>query len=174
MAKLTFNKLGLTKNQDIKTIEFNDQIIEVKQYLPVNDKLTLISDVINLSADENNFANPIKTDIYFYLELVSFYTNITFTDKQKEDPCKLYDLLEGSGLLEQIYLTIPEGERSAISNGVSRSVRAVYDYRNSVYGILDAISTDYNNLDLDATNIQEKIANPENLTLLKDVLTKLG
>jgi hypothetical protein len=30
MAKVTFTKLGLTKNQDVKTIEFNDQVIEVK------------------------------------------------------------------------------------------------------------------------------------------------
>ena len=42
MAKLSFNKLGLTKNQDIVNITFNNQVIEVKQYLPVNDKLQLI------------------------------------------------------------------------------------------------------------------------------------
>jgi hypothetical protein len=41
-------------------------------------------------------------------------------------------------------------------------------------GILDNISTDYSNLNLDATEIQKKIGNPENITLLKDVLAKLG
>jgi hypothetical protein len=41
-------------------------------------------------------------------------------------------------------------------------------------GILDAISTDYSNLSLDASEIQNTIADPDNLALLKDVLTKLG
>jgi hypothetical protein len=69
--------------------------------------LTLISKVINASVDENNFANPIKVDIYFTLELIDAYTNITFTEKQKEDPCKLYDLFASSGLMEAITNAIP-------------------------------------------------------------------
>ena len=85
MAKLTFTKLGLKTNSDVETLEFNEQIIEVKQYLPVNDKLTLISEVINNSADENNFANPVKVEVYTTIAIVETYTNITFTDKQKED-----------------------------------------------------------------------------------------
>ena len=47
MAKVAFSKLGLKVNQDIKTIEFNGQNIEVKQYLPIQDKLRLISNIIN-------------------------------------------------------------------------------------------------------------------------------
>jgi hypothetical protein len=41
-------------------------------------------------------------------------------------------------------------------------------------GILDIISTDYKNLDLDATEIQKKLADPDNLGLVKDILSKLG
>ena len=44
----------------------------------------------------------------------------------------------------------------------------------SVLGILEAVSKDYSNLDFDATQIQKKMADPENLKLVKDVLTKLG
>ena len=33
---------------------------------------------------------------------------------------------------------------------------------------------DYSNLDFEASDIQKKIADPENLSLLKDILTKLG
>ena len=42
MAKLSFTKLGLKLNQEVVEIHHNDQIIEVKQYLPVNDKLELL------------------------------------------------------------------------------------------------------------------------------------
>jgi hypothetical protein len=56
MAKVSLTKLGLKVNQDIKTISFNGQEIEVKQYLPVNEKLILIGNIINASHDDNNFA----------------------------------------------------------------------------------------------------------------------
>ena len=163
MAKLAFNKLGLAKNASIKKINYNEQVIEVKSYLPVNEKLALISSVINNSADENNFANPVNA-----------YTNITFTDKQKEDPCKIYDLLVGNGLSSMILGAIPAEELAELLTGIEDSINAVYSYRNSIMGVLEAVQTDYSGMNLDAQNIQASLADPENLTLLKNVMTKLG
>lgn len=174
MAKLSFTKLGLKINQDIKTIDFNGQNIEVKQYLPVNDKLGLIADVINASADDNNFANPIKIDIFTALYIIDAYTNINFTEKQREDPCKIYDTLQSSGLLSLIIQAIPEEEYGALIHGIHRTVKSIYEYKNSVLGILENISADYSALDLDATNIQQKLADPQNMELLRNVLSKLG
>ena len=174
MAKVSLTKLGLKVNQDIKNIEFNEQIIEVKQYLPINEKLELISSVINSAADENNFSNPVKENLFLTLEILYHYTNINFTDKQKEDPVKLYDLVVSSGLVNKVTDLIPEEELDEVINGVAQSVKAIYAYRNSVLGILESISKDYSNLDLDATEIQQKIADPDNMALLKQVLTKLG
>lgn len=174
MAKVSLTKLGLKVNQDIKNIEFNEQIIEVKQYLPINEKLELISSVINSAADENNFSNPVKENVFLTLEILYHYTNINFTDKQKEDPIKLYDLVVSSGLVNKVTDLIPEEELDEVINGVAQSVKAIYTYRNSVLGILESISQDYSNLDLDATEIQEKLADPDNMAFLKQVLTKLG
>ena len=174
MAKVSFTKLGLSKNQDIKVVEFNGQSIEIKQYLPVNDKLELISNVINLSHEQNNFANPVKISVFTTLEILYAYTNINFTDKQKEDPTKLYDLIISSGLMSEVIKAIPEAEYQEILCGISDSVEAIYTYQNSVMGILDTIATDYSSLNLDATEIQKKIGDPENMALLKQVLTKLG
>ena len=174
MAKVSLIKLGLKVNQDIKNIEFNEQIIEVKQYLPINEKLELISSVINSAADENNFSNPVKENVFLTLEILYHYTNINFTDKQKEDPVKLYDLVVSSGLVNKVTDLIPEEELDEVINGVAQSVKAIYTYRNSVLGILESISKDYSNLDLDATEIQQKLADPDNMALLKQVLTKLG
>ena len=174
MAKVSLIKLGLKVNQDVKNIEFNEQIIEVKQYLPINEKLELISSVINSAADENNFSNPVKENVILTLEILYHYTNINFTDKQKEDPIKLYDLVVSSGLVNKVTNLIPEEELDEVINGVAQSVKAIYTYRNSALGILESISQDYSNLDLDATEIQEKLADPDNMALLKQVLTKLG
>ena len=175
MAKLPFTKLGLKKNQEIKTLTWNEQVIEIKQYLPMQEKLQLMSKVINLSHDkDSNYSNPIKVDIYTKLNIIENYTNITFTDKQKEDVCKLYDLFKESGLMEEIFNAIPEQEIMEIENSIKKAIKSIYAYQNSVMGILDNVSSDYSNLSLDALNIQEALGDPNNLTLLKQVIDKLG
>ena len=174
MAKIGFTKLGLKPNNKIVNIEFNEQIIEVKQYLPVEEKLELITNVLELSHDSNNFSNPIKVQVYTALEIIDKYTNISFTEKQKENPTKLYDLLNGNGLLEKIIDAVPQIEYDEIIAGVYNTIDAVYTYQNSILGILDTISQDYSNLNLDATEIQKKLADPENMALLKNIMTKLG
>lgn len=174
MAKVSFTKLGLKKNEEVEILHINEQDIEVKQYLPVNEKLELISSVINSAADENNFSNPVKENVFLTLEILYHYTNINFTDKQKEDPVKLYDLVVSSGLVNKVTDLIPEEELDEVINGVAQSIKAIYTYKNSVLGILESISQDYSDLNLDATEIQQKLADPDNMALLKQILTKLG
>ena len=168
MAKVSLTKLGLKVNQDVKIVDFNEQDIEVKQYLPVNEKLELISNVINLSHDDNNFANPVKVSIFTTLEIMYAYTNINFTDKQKEDPTKLYDMLISSGLVAAVVNAIPEAEYHEVLCGVSDSIEAVYSYRNSILGILESISADYSQLNFDAEEIQKKLGDPNNMAFLKE------
>ena len=174
MAKIGFTKLSLKRKNEVKIITINNNQIEIKQYLPVNEKLDLIARVINGAHDQNNFPNPIKIEVIGTLEMIMAYTNISFTEKQKEDIPKLYDLLEENGVIKDIISQIPEDEYNFIIDGINKTVDAVYTYNNSVLGILEAVSKDYSNLDFDATQIQKKMADPENLKLVKDVLTKLG
>ena len=174
MAKVSFTKLGLKLNQDIINIHFNDQIIEVKQYLPIEDKLDLIANVINASADANNFANPVKTNLFTSLEILYFYTNINFTDKQKEDVAKLYDLVYSSGLMQMVINAIPEIEYSSIIDGVNLVSNSIYAYRSSLLGVMEAAMSDYNDTQMDVNAIAETLGNKENLTLLKDIMSKLG
>ena len=174
MAKIAFSKLALTKNTEVATFTWNDQIVEVKQYLPIQEKLDLIASVLNQCQDDNNFINEGKMTLFMNLEVVFRYTNITFTEKQKEDPAKLYDLLAGSGFFDDVFTVLPQSEYKCIIMWLSKTADHIYAYRNSVYSILDALNTDYSNLELDAEALKEKIADPNSLTLLKDVLTKLG
>lgn len=174
MAKIGFTKLSLKRKNEVKTITINNNQIEIKQYLPVNEKLDLIARVINGAHDQNNFPNPIKIEVIGTLEMIMAYTNISFTEKQKEDIPKLYDLLEENGVIKDIISQIPEDEYNFIIDGINKTVDAVYTYNNSVLGILETVSKDYSNLDFDATQIQKKMADPENLKLVRDVLTKLG
>ena len=88
--------------------------------------------------------------------------------------CKLYDLVETSGLLKEVTNTIGYEELDKVYQMLMETVEAVYTYNNSIMGILDTISQDYSALDLEASNIQKKLADPNNMSLLKDVMAKMG
>lgn len=174
MAKIGFAKLGLKPNSNIVIVEVCGQDIEVKQYLPVEEKLDIIITVLELSHDQNNFSNPIKVQVYAALEIVERYTNINFTEKQKENPTKLYDLLTGNKVLDKIIEAIPQDEYDNLIQGIYTTIDSVYSYQNSIMGILENVSADYSSLDLDATTIHKKLADPNNMELLKGIMTKLG
>ena len=177
MAKISYTKLGINKEElnKVQTVEYNGQTIEVKQYLPVIEKSELITRVLNNSVDENNgYYNLLKMDMYLALEIVYAYSNISFTEKQKEDSAKLYDMLNASRVLNLIIGLVPEGEFYYLNKTVHEMAHNIVAYRNSAMGIMERITTDYSNLDLDASAIQKELADPNNMTLLKDILTKLG
>ena len=177
MANISYTKLGINKEElnKVQTVEYNGQTIEVKQYLPVIEKSELITRVLNNSVDENNgYYNLLKMDMYLALEIVYAYSNISFTEKQKEDPMKLYDMLNASRVLNLIIGLVPEGEFYYLNKTVHEMANNIVAYRNSAMGIMERITTDYSNLDLDASAIQKELADPNNMTLLKDILTKLG
>lgn len=175
MAKVPFSKFKCKINTDEIPVQIGEETIAVKQYLPIQEKLALIERVIEQAHDqEQNFANPLKIAVFKYLEMIYAYTDISFTAKQKEDPAKLYDQLYSSGILNRIWNSIPENEREEILYGIRETVEAYYSYRNSVFGILDTINQDYKDLNFDTSEIQKNISDPENLKLLKNVLSKMG
>ena len=174
MAKVAFSKLNLNKNTEVSTFEWGDQNIEVKDYLPIGDKLNLISEIINDSIDKNGYNNPARVYLNTILKMIMAYTNVSFTDKQKEDPKKLYDLVVGSGFSAKVFGETNPGEYAQIKSWVAETIHSIYEYKNSAAGILDIISTDYKGLEFDAQAIKNELGDKEDLQFLKDVLTKMG
>lgn len=174
MAKASYAKLNLKTNTDVIIFKWGDQEIEVKKYLPIDDKIEIVTNVLQLAHDpENNFANPMKIEVYTVIECVEKYTNLNITDKQKENPQKLYDALVSSHFWGELQNRLGN-DFEEIKSYITKTVEAFYKYRTSALGILDTISGDYSNLNLDATEIQKKLADPNNMEFLKDVLTKLN
>lgn len=174
MAKVSFNKLGLKINDDIKTLIFNEQEIEIKQYLTMNTKLDIIGNILNYCAEDEKFYNPGKLEVYYVLEIIDNYTNIKFTDKQKEDPCKLYDLLVSSGLKDIIFREIPKQDLDSIYTMIFKVIESVYKYNNSIYGLLDNISNDYNGLNFNIDDMWKKLSDRENVEFLQEIIQKMG
>ena len=188
MAKVAFSKLNLKKNTDVRILKWNDLDIEIKQYLPIEDKLNLVSKIINDSVDDNGYYNTARVFIYKVIHITEAYTNISFTEKQKEDVFGLYDKLISSGFWKKLHVNwmypkdtedqdvnyIPFDEVDEVFWWVDDIIANIYKYKDSVVGILDTIQSDYNNLNFDSEQIRKNLSDPDNLALLKDTLTKLG
>ena len=174
MARIPFTKLKCKINIDEVPVQIGEETIAVKQYLPIQEKLELIGNVVMAAHEQDeNYSNPVKAGVYRDLEVIFAYTNISFTDKQKEDLPKLYDMLYSSGVIAEVLKNIPENEYMEIVFGVRDSIEAIYKYQNSILGVLDTIKTDYSNLQFNAEAIKNDIAVPNNLDLLKIILSKL-
>lgn len=179
MAKVPFSKLQACVDDNSTSVGHcdkngNEIKYEVKHYLPFKNKLEMITKIVNQSVDDNGFYNPMRVKLYTVLEVVYAYTNLSFTEKQKEDPFKLYDLLVSTGIFMDVLKEISEHDWADIQDSIKTTVDNIYKYRNSVLGILEAVSTDYSELNLDALQISESIINPDNIALLRQVLDKLS
>ena len=174
MAKIAYTKLALAPNKDIKSFEYNGQTVDVIQYMPLEKKLEILTEIINNSGDDKGFYNKAKIEFNIILECIFAYTNITFTEKQKADRMKLYDALVGSGFWGCVKQALPEDEYEWYNRMTYFTIDKIYEYRNSVYGILDAMATDYKDLEFNAEKLAAEIGNPENASFLKEVVTKLG
>ena len=175
MAKVPFTKLKCKINEDSIPLQIGEESISVKQYLPIQEKLELIGRVVMFAHEQDaKYSNPVKANVYRDLEVVFAYTNLSFTEKQKEDSPKLYDALKSTGIIDSIIQAIPEAEYNEICSGVWCSIDSIYKYQNSVLGLLDTIKTDYSNLELDIDKLNEQISDPELLTFVKGMLTNIN
>ena len=170
MAKVAYSKLNCKLNTEIKTVEVADVAIDVRQYLPIQEKLALIGRVIELAHEQDaNYSNPVKADVYMLMEMVFAYTNITFTDKQQEEFLKTYDLLKSNKFFENFYNHMKNDEYNQLKEWIIDALTHIYQYNNSLMGMLENSQTNFDNLNLDAEEIRSKLADPENLTLLKQI-----
>lgn len=175
--KVSYSKLKLTNNNtETKTISYD---IEVKQYLPIEEKLNMVSEIINSESSTHTgtdmkFCNYGMLEVCSKIAYVEYYTNLSFTEKQKENLYKLYDELATNNIFNEVLEAIPQEEKSLISALLEPTVKSIYAYMNSVYGILDSMNTDYSKLNFDIDSLTEKLKDKEGVEFLSQVLNKMG
>jgi uncharacterized protein YpbB len=176
MAKIAFSKLNKIKSLPVVEISIDDQKVLVEQYLPLEEKVNLMTSVIEQSGNgEEGFFNIVKLEAYYIIEMIRAYTNISFTEKQLEDTTKLYDAIRLNDVWAAVADAIPEAEREYIWNNILALAKEITAYNNSVLGVLKAISNDRDGLNFDVEEIMKNLNDPQALTLLKgmDDLTGL-
>jgi hypothetical protein len=173
MAKVAFSKLNKVKSIPDSSITIGENVIEVKQYLGLVDKIDLMTRVAEQAGDEMGFFNIIKIKTFYIIEMIKAYTNITFTDKQMEDIGKLYDAIVMNKIWEQVSEGIPEEERVYIWENTLEITEQITKYNSSVLGILKTIKSDYSETEFDLEKITDMIQDPEQLKFVKGMLENI-
>lgn len=107
--KVSYANMKLKINTEVNTFDFCGQTIEVLKYLPAQDKYDLLMVTLQ-KAFQDGIYNEFKLDVYFSLNLVYMYTNISFTEKQREDEFKIYDNLKSNGFFDLFFKTMEQNE----------------------------------------------------------------
>ena len=175
--KTTFTKLGLKAKKVSASGQINDNIsLEIRQYLPIDEKANLIQFIVNHALDQmTGCFSPVRVEVYFSIAVCKWYAGITFTDKQMTEVSKTYDLLEENGVIDKIISVIPENEINFMNELVNDTIDDIARYNSSAAGIIQAMSANADGLDNQITEILDKVKNGENmetLSVIKDVVGK--
>lgn len=139
--KVSYANMKLKTNTAVNTFEFCGQKIEVLKYLPAADKYDLLMITLQKSL-EGNIYNEFKLNLYFELNLVYMYTNISFTEKQREDEFKLYDTLRSNGFFELFYEALDDKEYEELFDQIAELKTTMEKSKGSVAGIISNIIED--------------------------------
>lgn len=141
MAKISYANLKLKVDKSVETFDFNENKIEVLKYLPIEDKRDLVEITLQ-KAEENGIYNPVLLDMYFHLHLVYMYTNLSFTEKQKENEAKIYDALACNGFFDKFFEVLPEDEYENLMDYIEDIMEDVLTYKNTAGAVLQSVIQD--------------------------------
>lgn len=173
MAKVSLNKITPIKSGEIKEVDFQGQKIQVRQYLPTQDKIALTERVLVGAFDESNKYSMFRLNLLMEIEIIKTYTNINITDKQMENIPILYDLLVLNHILD-IENEIPSDELIELKDKIYDEADNLEHYLNSLMGIMKTITQDYENTKLNVDETMAKLDNPNALKTVKEILDKIG
>lgn len=178
MEKILFNDLNLQVTTEEKTFYINGQEITYRPYLPMEEKLMLAEEIINhTSADkETRFYNPGRLEAYRVILTVKYYTNIDIDENNLINAIDTYDKIMFNGILDKLLedKDCAADMRFVWWDIVEETINNIYKYTNSALGIITAASQDLIDTTADIEKLNDEIANPNTLSVLKDVVTKLG
>lgn len=134
--KVSYTNMKLKVNTQVNTFEFGGQKIDVLKYLPARDKYDLLMVTLQKATEQGAY-NDFLVGMYFELNLVYMYTNISFTEKQREDEFKLYDTLKSNGFFEVFFKALDEDEYNELFMSLDALKEDSMKYRMSMSSVLN-------------------------------------
>lgn len=177
MDNITFDSLDLSmRDTSINKIKINESIeLEVKSYLPIDEKVNLIKFIVDGALDDSTGCfSPLRVEVYFAIAICRWYANIDFSFDNLVNISKVYDILETNSIIDNIIDVIPSDEMNFLNELVRDTINDIARYNSSAAGIIKAMTVDADSLDGQINNILEKIKNGEGLEALSVIKDAVG
>ena len=139
---MKYSDLNLKVNKETTIVKIDDKTeIEVLQYLPIEDKIDLIQIALQKSL-ENGVYNEVKLDMYFNLYIVYMYSNLEFTDEEKEDEFKLYNELQSNDIIAHVIAGMDEEEYDCLLDYLKSMQENNESYKKSAAALFQTFIQD--------------------------------
>ena len=171
MEKIVITKLDFEypENRVFNDILLEDKLLEVRKYLPLEEKVNLVQKVMNMCAGDGTFCNPIQVKVISELEMVLAYSNVTFADELLgEDVYKVYDYLDLTGIMATVLAIIPESEKNFILSSCWETADKLTNFNNSAAGIIKKMSDQAVLDNFNINDMLEKVKDPSIEEFLKN------
>lgn len=120
-------------------ITVNGDTINVKEFLPTDEKYSFIMTTVNEATEEGTgLISEILLDLFFNLNIILKYTDIKFGEEEQKNPADLYDKLIADGVIDAVIKAIPENEFSTLFNYVESEVGKREAYAKSIAGAFNS------------------------------------
>lgn len=126
---------------EVKKIKLNDKEIQVKQYLPISDKMDVIQIAIQ-KADNGQYINQLALQMFFELNLVYSYSNIEVTQEERDDEFSLYDKWTLDGTFNAVISEIPSREYTILQDSVDAMIEDLMRYRGTAAAVINSFIQD--------------------------------
>lgn len=141
MADINYTDLKLETTIGYKTFKWGDKDIEIYDYLSINDKYDLVMITLQ-KAYEDGIYNPIKLDMYFHLNLIYMYTNLIFSDDDRDDESKLYDEMKSSGFIDEFLKNMDPVEYNELQEIIDEIMVSTMQYKNTAASVIRSLIDD--------------------------------
>lgn len=170
-----------SQQRDTMVIDFQGLKLEVKQFIPIQEKINLVASIFESSIDRSGDLHILdgnKLDIAYKNLVVGEYSNLTLPKNTLES----YDMLCESGLFDVIYDSIPLDERLLLESVLDNYIDAEkdeYDQRNTIQYIVKDLLQKLMNKIPDGVELEELVKNaseeftnfdPDKLEFLKSAM----
>lgn len=164
----------IEKNKKSSLTQSVKNLVTVKNYLPYDDKQTLVNNVLNKSKVINygyvQF-DELKKYIIFTIEIIKTYTNLEF-DEDFNVAVSEYDALCEAGVLNDI-IGLFEGEYKTVLNMVNMRQDYILQENSIEYQAIKFLNRLNDKIDLVLDSISDNFGSLNDLGITSDDISKL-
>lgn len=172
MSKINVGDLReLAKNkEDKKIVEMGQFKIEVEQYIPVIDKITLATSAVLSAVDEEGLVLRNNLHVATKVLITKVYSDV----KLPKNNMDAYDLIMSSGVYEVIENNIPKEEIEELMAVVANHVKEAEDEYNRKNTIESILSKAIEDIKAMGYELMSKLPDEYEMSSIKDELNNLN